>query len=106
MNIKRALGCVVLVAITLASAGCKPTLSTKDAMASWMGHDANLLIEKWGPPSRTFVMPNGNTMYTWEWSRSSGYVQGNVVRTRTNVCEKTFTVSPAGIVISWRYNNC
>lgn len=105
MRLKRLLGIVALASATFAGTACHVE-TTKDAMASWVGHDANQLIEKWGPPNRTFVMPNGNTMYTWEWSRTSGYANGHVVTTTTNVCEKTFTVNTEGIVIAWRYRNC
>ena len=75
-------------------------------MASWLGHDANQLIDKWGPPRSTFVMPNGNTMYTWAWSRERYVASGNVVNGGTQTCEKTFTVNPEGTVIRWRYRNC
>lgn len=36
------------------------------AMASWEGADINKLLGQWGPPSSTFVLPNGNTTYTYD----------------------------------------
>ena len=104
----------------------------KQICDSWMGQDVNNLIREWGAPTKTFNMPNGNTMY--EWSRHSTETTpamtlpstttyntyGNTTyqnnpmavtvggNTITYYCTTGFEVNPQGIIIFYRYqgNSC
>ena len=115
MNFKPALGCVVL--LTLACAERAPAETTGNIMARWVGRDVNRLLTAWGPPTSTFVMPNGNTMYTWATSEERHVEDAHGLaalfadpddKITTRWCKQWFTVTPEGTVIDWDYegNDC
>ena len=58
----------LLIVALVTIAGCAGS-STKEGyeqmLQSWQGSDINVLIAKWGPPSRTDELPNGSKMYTY-----------------------------------------
>jgi hypothetical protein len=62
-----------VLVLTLAALLTACASAYKEKLESWMGRDVNELIAAWGPPSSTFTLPNGDTMYTW--GRSSQYTQ-------------------------------
>jgi hypothetical protein len=77
---------------------------------SWLGVDVNTLMSAWGPPSDEYVMPNGNTMYTWldvgdthVLSTNFEAFKSTSTRSRTAWCETTFTVDSSGTVVDCRW---
>ncbi|HXZ92071.1 MAG TPA: hypothetical protein VEG36_04245 [Burkholderiales bacterium] len=60
---------------------------------NWIGHDVNDVIVAWGPPSKTYGAPNGNTIYT--------YKRGEPL---ADTCVVDLTVGPAKKVTGWRYS--
>ena len=40
-------------------------LEVEQALTSWHGADVNKLILQFGPPTSTYVMPNGDVIYTF-----------------------------------------
>lgn len=73
--------------------------TTAKTMESWVGHQDTELVSKWGAPVRTATLTNGSKVMTWEklWTDQGGTRQ---------ICEESFTLSPAGVVLTWSANNC
>lgn len=95
--------------VAVAGVSCATTAGYEEVLNSWVGSDISMLIESWGPPSQTYNLPDGRTMYTWD--TSSGAVAAPAGRFAVAVprgCTTTFTVDDIGIVQSWRYegNSC
>jgi hypothetical protein len=76
------------------------------ALEQWVGKDINLALEMMGPPTETFQMPNGRTIYTWvvasSWNgggtrRIRGAAHGDEF-VATRECRTSFTATPAGLV--------
>lgn len=61
----------ILAAALAAVCGCATTANYKKAVGSWVGADAQKLVDSWGYPARTFPAPDGNTVY--EYSSSETY---------------------------------
>lgn len=79
----------------------------EETLEIWKGADINRLINKWGPPTSTFTMPNGHVMYSWY--RTGGTVasatyfpaiNSSFSSASTATCKTTFTTTD-DIVISW-----
>jgi hypothetical protein len=47
-----------------------PKKSYSEICKSWIGHDINSLVDKWGYPTRNFKAPNGNDVYVYDKSRT------------------------------------
>ncbi len=80
-------------------------------MNSWLGEDINSAIMRFGPPSNTYRLPNGTTMYTWLWVGNTVVNQNynqylNMVTTnaRTRWCQLSFTASAKNLVEGWTAN--
>ena len=94
---------------------CATTANYTEVVKSWMGSDVNNLITSWGPPSDTFVMPNGNKMYTWLYTNNSlvttnynQYTKQLQSRQIQWWCKTTFTTDQNNKIIDWRWegNSC
>ncbi len=77
-------------------------------MNSWEGGDINKLIMQFGPPGKSFQLPNGTMMYSWLWVGNtivtSNYNQFlNMVTStgQTMWCEVTFTAAESGQLQGW-----
>ena len=95
---------VVVVFVAIALTGCATGPTRSEMLQSWVGHDVNELIVKWGPPSSDYVMPNGNRMYTWFVNAGAVAMPlygGAVAVPRS--CKTTFTADFGGIIRTWSY---
>lgn len=50
--------------------GCATTEKYEENLRSWVGRDISNLIASWGYPSNSFKLPNGNTVYQYNYQRS------------------------------------
>ena len=98
-------------------AGCATTkekrIRFEHTLQSWVGSNISDLIIEWGPPSRTFYLPDGRKVYIWNfnkgtlalpvWGQGWGYVY-----TTSLFCQIKFIVDENGIIQSWGYrgNKC
>jgi hypothetical protein len=98
--------------VMMCATGCVfPTVAKyEEKLNSWTHHDVNSLMQSWGPPSDTFVMPNGSKMYTWlnvgGTQVTSNYNQFLNMTTSNAVtywCKTTFTVDTRGVIQTWRW---
>ncbi len=95
--------------VFLSLIGCATEGKFRDQMKSWEGSDVNKLIEQWGPPTNTFKMPNGNTVYTYHLSNGSQASCAYGICNAAEVfCEANFTTDSSNKIVNWRYqgNNC
>lgn len=95
---------VLLVLLAAAALSCATSGGYEKVLKSWVGSDISSLIESWGPPSSSYSLPNGRTMYTWDTSGGAVAVPiGNSVAVVPRRCKTTFTVDLSGVVRAWRY---
>ena len=64
----------------------------KIMLNSWKGVDINLLFNSWGQPTKEYIMPNGNIMYTFN-EYSGAYV-----------CNTTMITNKKYKIINWSFN--
>lgn len=94
----------VIIAIVVVALACASARHHEEALNTWIGHDANELIQAWGPPASTYELPNGKKMYSWYYDGGVVAVPvGSVVYGRRRDCQTTFTVDKTGIVETWAY---
>lgn len=121
---------LLLVTIVLLSAGCATTANYEANLRSWVGEDAESLVNSWGYPAGSFEAPNGNKVLVYQGGGSM--VMPTTYQTRANVstygnaaygnattnvyggqtlnfwCKTFFEVSPSNVIVRWRWegNNC
>ncbi|WP_414588202.1 hypothetical protein [Scytonema sp. PCC 10023] len=44
-------------------------------MNSWIGRDINEFVRKYGTPTTTLTLPNGNTIYSYNTDREQAFKQ-------------------------------
>jgi hypothetical protein len=96
--------------LLLALSGCATTGNFKQQMDSWLGSDINSAIMRFGPPSNTYVLPNGTRMFTWLWvgntvvtANYNEYLNMVTAGRRTSWCQFSFSASQRGIE-AWQAN--
>jgi hypothetical protein len=95
---------VACVLFTLVTNACATVGRYERILDSWTGAEVSRLIENWGPPAGTYMMPDGRLLYTWFFDGGAVAVPiGNMAYAVQRYCRTTFTVSPNGIVERWRY---
>jgi hypothetical protein len=100
MNLRRLFSILSLALMV----GCATTAGYEKVLNSWMGQDISNLIEKWGPPSNVFTMPDGRILYSWVFDGGAVAVPiGNMAYAVPRGCKTTFTTSSAGVVQNWRW---
>ncbi len=78
--------------------GCYGPKKMTKAFDPWIGKDINEMIERWGPPTKTFNMPNGQQIvYTWS------YPSYSIWDGSPRDCVFDWTVDNNGIIKSYRY---
>jgi hypothetical protein len=107
--VQRQLPWSLAFALFVISTGCASAGGGYRArMDSWLGTDVNGAIQQFGPPTQTFRMPNGQTMYSWTWRGGTLVMPtqyGAVVATPS--CQVTFTADSGGQITSWQsQGNC
>lgn len=75
---------MVLAGLLALSAGC--FVSAASVMDSYVGGTDRELAERWGAPNRSITLADGSRVLTYVESAR---------------CERSFTVSAAGRVMSW-----
>lgn len=90
----KALRWVTMVAVLVSATGC----FAGGRMKSWMGHSDVELVSSWGAPERETKLSDGGRVLTWV----SRYSIGNI----PVQCEKSFTISGAGVITAWSMNGC
>jgi len=95
---------IAWVIVALLISGCATSGKFKRNMDTWLGGDINRAIMQFGPPSNTYSMPNGQSMYTWLWvgntviTTNYNYYSGMVrAGAQTYWCEVNFTASGSRI---------
>lgn len=99
---------LALLVVTFAIS-CSTTAGYEKILDSWVGTDISDLIESWGPPTSTYALPDGRTMYTWDISAGAVAVPaGNTIVAVPRGCKTTFTADRLGVIQTWRYqgNTC
>lgn len=106
----------------VAFAGCATTAKFEAKLQNWIGYSEDALLQAWGPPSSVYRMDSGGKMLPFD-SRGSVRLPthettsliGNTAHTNVyggqtvNVWySTTFTISPEGQVVHWRWqgNSC
>lgn len=94
--------CILL--LSLFFWGCATTAGYEKVLQTWKGHDVNELIQKWGPPSDVFKLPNNSVMYTWLYDGGAVAIPiGKIAYAMRRYCKTTFTVDEQGIIQTWRW---
>jgi len=79
--------------------GCYGPQKMARAFDPWIGKDINTLVERAGPPTKIFDMPNGKQkIYTWIHTAYSSWDGSR------DDCVFDWTVDNSGLVKSYRYN--
>src|SRR5207247_10137345 len=123
----KSLATVMTLAALVLIAACASREAFEAKLRGWEGRNINDFIAKVGPPSSTFLMPNGNMMYTFSRSAigttpvyrtptqttvnvvgstayantTGGQVYGGQVYQRS--CDVNLTVDQNQTIIAWRY---
>ncbi|MBW4542058.1 MAG: hypothetical protein KME43_23380 [Myxacorys chilensis ATA2-1-KO14] len=115
----------LLLVVGVSLVGCndreaKEQLNT--TMNSWIGRDVSDFIRKYGAPTTSFALPNGNTLYSYKTDREQTYkqpIQVNESRNRRgerktvvtgggtvvdrDFCEIDVESDRSGEILNWRY---
>lgn len=70
---------LILVLLIGSSLGCATTGRYKQTLTTWVGRDMQEFINSWGYPTKQLTVPNGNTVYIYEYSQNVHFPQFNVV---------------------------
>ena len=73
---------------------------------SWTGHQFRELVGRWGYPTKTIQMPNGNSVHLYSRTAGSGLIlPGETVNDGVSLsCDVWFEVDDEGTIIRWRYS--
>jgi hypothetical protein len=94
----------LVAALVFLLSSCATTGDYEKVLNSWIGSDISRLIESWGPPTDTYRMPDGRTLYTWFFDGGAVAMPfGNMAYAVSRSCKTTFTVGTNGVVQTWRY---
>lgn len=74
---------LIILIFSIYLAGCASAV-----MKTWLGHDKNDLLAKWGVPDRSASLDNGKQILTWDNRNGYGQI----------VCRNTFIVDAYGRV--------
>jgi len=100
---------LLLFLIVSSLMSCVSAKKMKEAFDPWIGRDINTLINTWGPPTKTYVLPNGKqTIYTWIYDGGAvvstyqfeNYGYSSLSQSR---CEFNWTVNNYSRVMSYTY---
>lgn len=58
-----------LLLATIFLGGCATTANFEKALESWIGRNADDLVSKWGPPSRTYPLSSGEKVFEYSSAR-------------------------------------
>lgn len=117
---------ILLIFLLVVLSACGTTAQYEEVLDSWVGSNANELVQAWGYPENSFSTPNGNTVYVYR--DSSGFTMptetnstfsslGNTVHGRSTTtggqrvnltCTTYFDINKSNIIVKWGWegNNC
>ncbi|MGG6270728.1 hypothetical protein ACQ4M3_39415 [Leptolyngbya sp. AN03gr2] len=94
---------VLLLVASVSLVGCDDRQSRErlnTTMNSWINRDINEFIRKYGPPTTTFTLPNGNTVYSYKTDREEVSKQPTYVNeSRNRRGEKETVVTGGGTFV-------
>lgn len=108
---------IAFMALILILSGCATTENYNAILESWIGHNANDLVNSWGYPNSVFEAPNGNTVYVYGYQNSTYIPQtsyttfsGNTAYTNTtggytvnSNCTTYFEVNSQKTIVHWKW---
>ncbi|WP_210526301.1 hypothetical protein [Pantoea ananatis] len=121
---------IPLVVLTVLLTGCQTQANFKRNMDTWVGKDAQGLVDQWGYPAGTMKAPNGNDVYVYQNSgnyyvpptttyNTTANIYGNSLYSTTTAntsggynisftCTVYFEVNSLKKIerVSWQGNNC
>ena len=113
---------IAFAVLMLGISGCASTQKYESVLNSWLGHDAQKLVNEWGYPTGTFRAPNGNEVYVYE--RGSTMTMPSQYRTTGNItplgtynattyqtggqtvqswCKTFMELNSSKTIVSWRW---
>lgn len=106
-----------ILIVGLLCLGCvNPQVEAKrkyeESLFAWGGKDINEYIRAKGAPTGQFVMPNGNTVFSWarrDARMVTRMVYGQTVtRDRSDTCTVQVEAAPNGVISNLKYegNDC
>lgn len=90
-----------VIALSLALVGCAAGAPEVKARLGqeYIGKNVDMLVVQWGPPSSTFRMNSGQTVYVWQLSAVTNIAVGNGVGSAsTDYCKVNVVASPTGVI--------
>lgn len=75
---------LIVISLLFLLAGCQTEAKFKQSMNSWIGSDAQSLVNQWGYPASTMTAPNGNEVYVYSNSGSAYIPQTTTYNTTAN----------------------
>ena len=107
---------VLFAALISFVAGCtgQSAQERQAALDSWLGQNAQDLVDSWGYPSNQLTVPNGNTVYVYHWEGHSAYIKpqwqrqrpdediyGGQTNNMTFTCDTSFEIDKNQTVVRW-----
>lgn len=98
-----------LAILTALLSSCATTAKLEARMQARIGQNINDVISEIGPPTRTFVKPDGNTVYTWAnrgpaTATPYNFFGTQQVQISNSWCDVSYTAGATGIIESYNYN--
>lgn len=85
-----------LIAFVFILAGCQTEAKFKQSMNSWIGSDAQALVNQWGYPASTMTAPNGNEVYVYANNGSVYIPQTTTYNTTANAYGNSMYATTTG----------
>lgn len=93
---------IAICALAIVLAGCESSgYSQEQATQSYVGHSSDLLLQRWGPPTREAVLSDGGRVWEFESSTEELIYAGNTYSQHCgnarSTTQGTFTPGGSGI---------
>jgi hypothetical protein len=103
---------ILTIVVALFGVGCLSNpAKIKAGWDPWIGQPVTNMFAKWGPPTSTFDIPEGGTIYTWvNQGPTTAFASYNkstktaVAQENTPTCKVDWIVGPNGLVRSYRWS--
>ena len=105
---------VLFAALISFVAGCTGQFAQERqaVLDSWIGANAQDLVDSWGYPSNQLTAPNGNTVYVYHWEGHStdigpqrqgpgGVIYSDQTYDMTFTCDTSFEIDKNQTVVQW-----
>jgi len=101
MNMKTWISMLLILA-SVSLFGCDERSKERlnSTMNSWIGRDINEFVRKYGAPTTTLTLPNGNTIYSYRTDREQSFKQPiNVNEFRNRRGERTTLITGGNTIV-------